>query len=98
MIISKGVGLMRSTYEPGSYSMSISTVRTVTSFFQAGARVLPVSVNQWYESAVGKAACPAGSAVTTGIMAGGGAGGGGLRGLAKKGRSGRERGGRGGGQ
>jgi hypothetical protein len=40
MIMSNGVGLIPSMYVPGSYSINISTVRRVTSFFQASALVL----------------------------------------------------------
>lgn len=50
---------------PGSYSVNISTLRSVTSFRQAGARVLPVSLNQAQESGVGSAEGAIGSGSTT---------------------------------
>ena len=53
--ISSGVGLIRSMYTPGSYSVSISTERSVTSLRHDGAIVRPASVNQWNESGVGSA-------------------------------------------
>jgi hypothetical protein len=52
------------------YSPGISTLRRVTSFFQFGARVLPVSVNHCQESGVGSAAGSSGFSATTGTMAG----------------------------
>jgi hypothetical protein len=51
--------------------MSISTVRSVTSFFQAGARFSPVSLNHSHESGVGSADTASGSGSTTGTIAGG---------------------------
>jgi hypothetical protein len=62
---------MRSTYTPGSYSISSSTLRRVTSFFQAGARRFPVSLNHSQESGVGSADTASGSESTTGTIAGG---------------------------
>ena len=50
-----GVGLTKLMYEPGSYSVNISTERSVTSLRQDGARVRPVSVNHDQESGVGSA-------------------------------------------
>src|SRR6201986_4689270 len=69
--MSSGVGLIHGRYVPGSYSVNISTLRSVTSFFQAGARVLPVSENPSQESGVGSADGASGSLSTTGTMAGG---------------------------
>ena len=45
---------------PGSYSVNISTERTVTSLRHEGARSEAVSVNHWNESAVGNAAATIG--------------------------------------
>src|SRR5215470_15159386 len=64
-----GVGLIHSMYAPGSYSVNISTDCKVTSFRQAGARLLPVSVNHCHESGVGSAQGLIRSCATTGIIA-----------------------------
>src|ERR1700682_4774056 len=69
--ISSGVGLIHGRYVPGSYSVNISTLRSVTSLRHDGARLSWVSVNQVYESGVGSAEGASGSLSTTGTMAGG---------------------------
>src|SRR4029077_3236127 len=60
---------MKLMYEPGSYSVNISTERSVTSLRHDGARDRPVSVNHDQESGVGSAEGASGSSATTGIMA-----------------------------
>ena len=65
-----GVGVIHGRCVPGSYSMNISTLRSVTSLRHDGARVRPVSVNHSYESGVGSADGASGSSSTTGTIAG----------------------------